>query len=289
MRMLITGATGNVGREVISTLSSINHRHEIYAGVQDVQKREPALEQFPMVKRREFDFDKTDQFQAYLEGIDLLFLLRPPHISNVEKHFQPLINAAKKIGIQHITFLSVQGVEKSSIIPHHKIEKLLEQSGIAYTFLRPAYFMQNFNTTLKNDILTRNRVYLPAGKAKFNLIDVKDVGEVATKVLINSSEHMYKAYDLTNAEQMDFESMCAVLSKGIGRKINFVSPNLLAFFLQKRKEGVPTPFILVMVMLHYFPRFQKPLPTSDWAEKLLGRQSISFEEFVDREKASWIY
>jgi len=285
MKILITGATGNVGLEILSALSFMNHEHEVIAGIRGVYKNE--LHPFIGIERREFDFDRIEYFRTYLEGIDVLFLLRPPHISNVNKHFKPLIEAAKASGLQHIVFLSVQGVEQSSIIPHYKIEKLIKESGLSYTFLRPAYFMQNFSTTLIKDILLKNRVFLPAGKAIFNLIDVKDLGEVAAKILIQTKEHLNKAYDLTNKEQMNFEDMCAQLSQAIGRKIEFVSPNLVSFFLQKRKEKVPTPFILVMIMLHYLPRFQKPIPTSDWLENLLGRKACSFRQFVEREKSIW--
>ena len=288
MRILITGATGNVGIEVIRAIDASDHSHQVYAGLRDVKKKDLALEAFPDIQQRKFDFDITTDFQIYLKDMDVLFLLRPPHISDVDKHFRPLIEAAKEVRLKHIVFLSVQGVEKSSIIPHYKIEKLIKQSGLAYTFLRPAYFMQNFSTTLRKDIIEKNRVFLPAGKAKFNLIDVKDVGEVAAKVLIDAAEHKHKAYDLTNGEQMDFESMCAVLSEVIGRKIDFISPNLFSFFFQKRKEGTAIPFILVMIMLHYLPKFQKTLPTSDWAERLLGRAPATFAEFVKREQITWV-
>jgi uncharacterized protein YbjT (DUF2867 family) len=287
MRILITGATGNVGIEVMKAIFALEHSHEIYAGVRGMRQGHAALEPLPKIQYREFDFDKTDQLRKYLHGIDVLFLLRPPYISDAEKYFSPLVDAARKEAVRHIVFLSVQGVEKSSIIPHYKIEKLIRKSGIDYTFLRPAYFMQNFTTTLKEDIVTNGKVYLPAGNAKFNLIDVKDVGDVAARILIHPLEHQNKAYDLTNGEQLDFKSMCATLSEAINRKIEFISPSLLAFYFYKRKEGIGTPFILVMIMLHYLPRFQKPQPTSKWVERLLGRKPASFSEFVEREKAIW--
>lgn len=288
MHILVTGATGNVGIEVIRTLSAIDHQHEIFAGVRNIKEAASTLAPYPNIRCSDFDFDKRADFKFFLKGMDVLFLLRPPHISNVTKYFKPLIEVAQNLKLKHIVFLSVQGVEKSSIIPHHKIEKLIEQSCISFSFLRAAYFMQNFSTILRKDIIEKDRIYLPAGKVKFNLIDVKDVGEVAAKILINPQNHKNKAYDLTNYEQIDFQSICMQLSKGIGRKIEFVSPNLMAFFIQKRMEGMATPFILVMIMLHYLPRFQKNLSTSDWTEKFLGRQPTTFEEFVEREKSEWL-
>jgi uncharacterized protein YbjT (DUF2867 family) len=284
MKILVTGATGNVGIEVIKALTSFTHQHEIHAAVRDLQKNEVLMESFANVRRRKFDFDKTENYPEYLQGIDVLFLMRPPHISNVKKHYQPLLEAAITSKIAHIVFLSVQGVETSTMIPHYKIEKLIRQSGLAYTFLRPAYFMQNFSTTLRKEIVDRKRIYLSAGKALFNLIDVKDVGEVAARIILHPSEHKNKSYDLTNGEQFNFETMCDILSEVIGHKLDFVSANLISFFIQKKNEGLATNFILVMIMLHYLPRFQKPHPISDWVEKLLGKPPTTFYEFAEREK-----
>ncbi len=288
MRILITGATGNVGMEVLRVISSINHGYHVVAGVRNVEKSRRELSAFPELEIALFDFEQVNQFGTYLSAVDILFLLRPPQISDVPKHFKPLIEAAEQASVQHIVFLSVQGADKSSIIPHHKIEKLIQASGIDYTFLRPAYFMQNFSTTLHKDIVKKDRVYLPSGKAKFTIIDLHDVGEVAAKVLIEPSAYRNKAMDLTNEEQLNFGEMCAILSKVLGRKVSHVSPTLLSFFLQKRKEQVPTPFIMVMIMLHYLPRFQPTPATSDWVEMILGRKAWRFREFVEREKDVWL-
>jgi uncharacterized protein YbjT (DUF2867 family) len=288
MQILITGATGNVGMEVLKALVPKSEPHRILAGIRDVEKGRETLAGFPDLEVVEFDFDHTDRFGQYLAGIDVLFLLRPPPIADVEKYFRPLVEASVKQGVRHIVFLSVQGADKSKLIPHHKIEKLIIAAGIPYTFLRPAYFMQNFSTTLRNDIVERDRVYLPAGKAKFTVVDLKDLGEVAAQVLLQTEPYRHVAMDLTNDAQLSFSEMCQSLSAVLGRHIEFVSPNLLSFFLEKRKEKVPTPLILVMIMLHYLPRFQSTPPTSGWVERILGRKAIGFEDFVRREKDFWL-
>lgn len=280
MRILITGATGNVGMEVLKALASENRGHTVVAGVRNVEKARGELASFPETEIAVFDFDLIDHFGHCLKKVDVLFLLRPPHIADVPKYFKPLIDAAVREGVKHIVFLSVQGADKSRLIPHHKIEKLIVASGIAYTFLRPAYFMQNFSTTLRKDIVEKDRVFLPSGKAKFTLIDLKDVGEVAAKVLLEPSKYRNTAMDLTNDEQLNFSEMCATLTRILSRKISHVSPNLLSFFLQKRKEKMPIPLIMVMIMLHYLPRFQATPSTSHWVERMLGRKAARFEEFV---------
>jgi uncharacterized protein YbjT (DUF2867 family) len=195
-KILITGATGNVGTEVIKSLQNIKHQLDLYAGVRDIIADSIKLSDFK-IKFSQFDFTDYKTYKTALEGCDIVFLLRPPQISEVEKYFKPIINTCIDLGVRHIVFLSVQGVEKSQIIPHHKIEKLIVDSKIPYTFLRPAYFMQNFTTTLRNDLIYRKQIYLPAGQAKFTLVDVRDIGEVSASILKNISLHINKSYELT--------------------------------------------------------------------------------------------
>lgn len=139
-KVLIAGATGNVGVEIASALKKLDHQLEIYAGVRNIKFDNEKLLDFN-IKTIKFDFTDIKTFSSALKNIDLLFLLRPPQISNVKKYFAPLIAIAVKSSVKHIIFLSVQGVEKSKMIPHHKIEKLIVASKIPYTFLRPAYFL----------------------------------------------------------------------------------------------------------------------------------------------------
>ena len=283
-KILITGATGNVGIEVIKSFESYNYNYQVYAGVRDVQADKQKMVSFN-AQLIQFDFTNSNTFQSALIDIDILFLLRPPQISEVKKYFKPLIDSAVKNGVKHIVFLSVQGVQSSKIIPHHKIEKLIVASKIPYTFLRPAYFMQNFTTTLHNDLKIKNKIYLPAGNSKFTLVDVTDIGEVAAKILIEAADHRYQCYELTCNEKLTFRDMALKLSKGLGKAIQYESPNLINFFITKKKEKMPTMLILVMIMLHYFPRFQKEPNTTECIANILNKQPKTFEQFILENKS----
>jgi len=198
----------------------------------------------------------------------------------VQKYFKPLIDSAVKNEVKHIVFLSVQGVQNSSIIPHHKIERLIVESKIPYTFLRPAYFIQNFTTTLHNDLKTKNKIYLPAGNTIFTLVDVTDIGEVAAIILTETVHHRNQCYELTCNKKLTFTEMALKLSEGLGKTIAYESPNLISFFLTKKKEKMPTKQILVMIMLHYFPRFQKEPKTTDCIANILKKQPKEFDQFI---------
>lgn len=280
-KLLITGATGNVGRSLIDALlekDSSTQQFQLFAGMRKPEAKSP----WPpsTVRPVAFDFMEPDLCRKALVGIDVLFLLRPPQIADVQAVFQPLIAAAVEERVVHIVFLSVQGADQNSVIPHYKIERLIQDCGLPYTFLRPAYFMQNFTTTLHRDLVQQDEIFLPAGRAKFTLIDVEDIGRVGAEVMLQPEVHKDQAYDLTTSEPLSFGEMAAQLSEILGRKITYVSPGLLSFFWRKRKAGVPTMMILVMIMLHYLPRFQSTPPTTDWVEKISGQKPRSFRTFA---------
>ena len=281
--VLITGATGNVGSEVINALQKINHSLNIIAGVRNVDEESKKLIDYNLGVVK-FDFTDASTYAFALQDCDILFLLRPPQISDTQKYFKPLIEVAKACKVKHIIFLSVQGVEKSNIIPHHKIEKLILDSNIPFTFLRPAYFMQNFTTTLNSDLIQKKRIFLPAGNAKFTLVDVRDVGAVAAKIIVNTGMYTNQAYELTSNQALTFAEMAKKISDEIGEKVTFVSPNLLRFYVEKRKEKVAAMFILVLIMLHYFPRFQKQPATTSCVKDITGFEPLSFNQFLQDSK-----
>ncbi len=276
-RILITGATGNVGLEVVRAL----YRQEgviILAGMRDVAKGASLLRAYPRVRLVSFDVADPTAQDAVLAGCDSLFLLRPPQITD---DFGDLIARARRAGVGHIVFLSVQGAGNNRFIPHHQTEALLKTSGVPYTLLRPAYFMQNFTTTLRADLVARHRIFLPAGQAQFTLVDVRDVGEVAAVVLADAgSGHHGQAYTLTARHRLTFQQMADQLTAGLGTRIAYESPAPWRFYWAKRREGFASGFILVMLLLHYLPRFMAPPPVTTAIADLLGRPPIEFEQFI---------
>jgi uncharacterized protein YbjT (DUF2867 family) len=92
-KVLITGATGNVGKEVLNYLLKIDHQLDIYAGVRNINVDELGLNS--KIKLLQFDFTNVNTYETALTGCDILFLLRPPQISDVEKYFKPIINTCK--------------------------------------------------------------------------------------------------------------------------------------------------------------------------------------------------
>jgi uncharacterized protein YbjT (DUF2867 family) len=283
-RILITGATGNIGTEVVRSLINLNTEDRIILGVRNIASAKQLFIDLPNIEYREFDFENQCTLNTALENIDQIFLLRPPQISDVKKYFRPLIQRIVEKGIMQIIFLSVQGAEKSKVIPHNKIEKLIRNSNLDYIFLRPSYFMQNLTTTLLNDIKLKDKIILPAGEAKFNWIDIKNIGEVSAILLRDFDLHKNREIELTGLENLDFFSVSRIISSVINRKIEFLNVNPFRFYSIKKKEGLNSGLILVMIMLHFLPRLQKDPIISDNYEILTGNKPTSLEDFLYRER-----
>src|SRR5688572_549197 len=180
--ILITGATGTVGNQVVKKLSNLDVK--VRAGVHSLIKGENL--KFPNVEVCELKFHKPESLKAVFTGVDRVFMITPMTEDQVEIG-KSLIDAAKAAGVKHVVKLSAAGAELEHTIQlgrwHREVEKYLEESGLNYTILRPASFMQNFVDYYGNSIRKENKIYLPLGNGKVSFIDARDIADVAACVL----------------------------------------------------------------------------------------------------------
>ncbi len=284
--ILITGATGNTGTLIAEELRN-EKGHKIFAAVRDVDRAEELLAEPASLNVRHLDFEDTRTYASALKDIDTIFLLRPPQLAAVNKYFLPFLEEAREMDIHEIVFLSVQGVEKSRIIPHHKIEDMVISLGFDFVFIRPAYFMQNLTTVLLDDIVGKDRIFLPARDGVFNWIDLHDIARVSAIVLRDFPKHRNTVYTLTGRDNLNFSQVAGLLSRQLEREIKYISPTLFNFYLEKRKEGLPSGQIFVMILLHYLQAFERAPDITDDVEKLTGRKPCSLSEFIEREAESF--
>ena len=281
--ILITGATGNVGFEVIRFLTKNNTTNNIIAGVRNINAAKKLFKDYSTIDFVNFDFEQPDTFDNALKNINTIFLLRPPHISDIDKYFVPLMTKLKEYEVNEVVFLSVQGAEKSKVIPHNKIEKLIENYNLNHIFLRPSYFMQNLTTTLLKDIKNKRQIILPAGKAKFNWIDIENIGEISSIMLNRFSDFSNQTFELTGEQNIDFFEVTDLINTVIKRPISFSNVNPLKFYKIKKNDGMEKGMIIVMIMLHMLPRFQKEPVISNYYEQLTGKKPTTLIDFIKRE------
>lgn len=278
-KVLVTGATGNVGREVLKSLRS--QHQESVAGI--LAHTDLSTVDGETVL---FDFAKESTWKPALDGVEKIFLMRPPAISDVKTYLFPFVDLALESGVKQIVFLSLQGVQFNPLTPHYKVEKYLKHKQAPYTFLRPNFFMQNLATFYIDDIATRDEIYLPAGKGKTAFVDVRDIGAVAALVLSTDS-HIGKAYTLSGLDSLDYYRVATILSDTLKRKITYKNPSVQEYVERLKSQNAKEDFIKVQKMLYFVVRHNFSSATSPDIEKLLGRKPIAFHRFVEDYSYVW--
>ena len=280
--ILVTGASGNVGRELVQLLQQQGRR--VRATV--LPAEEPRQDADSGVEHVPFDFGDHATYAEALREVRRVFLLRPPAITDIPTYIDPFIAAAKEAGVAQIVFLSLLGAEKIPFVPHRKIEASLLASGMAYTFLRPSFFMQNLSTTHRDEI-RRGRIVVPAGRGRTSFIDAKDVAAVAARALTEAG-HENKAYALTGSEALDYGQVAALFTEILGRPVAYTQPGLLQFVRWSRARRTEWPYLLVMAAIYTTARLGLAAVITEDLEPLIGRPATTMREFIAAHERSWM-
>src|SRR5262245_228104 len=215
--ILLTDPTGTVGNAVIKRMASLG-QNIIRVSV-DTKNKVSKIRYADEIAF--IDNTRTETIADALNNVNTLFLRIPPAVDmvNISSNF---MKEAKKNGVKFIVKLSVMGANLEPGYPsgrsHREVEKLIEESGIPYVFLRPNSFMQNFITRSSQTVQNQDAICLPAGNAKISLVDARDVAAVTAEVLTgNESDHVDKVYDITGPEALSHDQAAEILSKETGR------------------------------------------------------------------------
>jgi uncharacterized protein YbjT (DUF2867 family) len=215
-----------------------------------------------------------------------VFLLTP-FVNNAAELVAPLLKEAKAVGVKHIVKLSAFGSEFENGIflgkEHRAVERLIEGSGIAYTFLRPNNFFENFVNFYPP--APDGNIYLPWGEGKCSFIDGRDVAEVAVAALL-SQDHVNKAYTLTGGEAFGIAEAAKILSEVTGRSIRYVDVPEEAAKGAMAQLGMPGWMVDAMMELHYIDKMNYAAVVTDELSKLLGRAPRSFRSFAQERAAA---
>src|SRR5580693_3909842 len=217
MKVLVTGATGSVGSEVVKALLQRG------AHVRALTRTQLKPGKFPgAVEIALGDLSDPVSVAEALQGVDELFLL----IGNVPDEFTQALTAyglAKRAGLKHVTYLSVFKADQFLEVPHFgakfAVEEAIRAGGVPYTILRPGYFFQN-ERRLKH-VLTGPGVYpIPAGNQGLAAVDVRDIAEAAA-ISLTKEGHAGKTYELVSSEMLSGPGAAAIWSKLLGREITY--------------------------------------------------------------------
>jgi uncharacterized protein YbjT (DUF2867 family) len=276
--ILVTGATGNIGRILVKELAAANVTARAL-----VRSREKAegIEKLGL-EAVIGDLDKPETLKPALKGIEKVFLLSAPDPRQVELQGN-LIKAAKTEGVRHIIKLSAIGVDRGEdsftlARLHRETEEEIERSGIDYTHLRPNGFMQNalmFAGTIKS----QGAFYAPLGDAKVSYVDARDVAAVAFSTLTKDG-HEGKAYEITGPESLAYTDVAHELSTATGREVKYVDVPMEAARQAMLGMGLSEWLADALVELFNFYRDGGAERVTNAVREVTGRAPISLAQFA---------
>jgi uncharacterized protein YbjT (DUF2867 family) len=213
--ILVTGATGKVGQEVVRQLAT--------AGVPArALVRDPTLAspiRIPGIDIVVGDLARPETLTAAFAGAEKVFLLTPAAPDQVELQSNAL-EAARRAGARHIVKVSVAGGPDAGTQIgrwHWTTEKQIEASGLGFTFLRPTLYMQQI-LAYAPSIAATSSFSAPMGAGEIAVVDTRDVASVAVTVLTEDG-HDRRIYDLTGPEALSYDRMADAISDAIGKKV----------------------------------------------------------------------
>jgi uncharacterized protein YbjT (DUF2867 family) len=280
--ILVTGASGNIGSEVVKQLSSATPAVKIKAGVHSAQsvKKVKDVDRVEVVL---IDYNESETLREALKDVDKLFLLTPD-VPNAADLASNAVIEAKKAGISHIVKQSVMGADLEADVStmrlHRQVEEIIEQSGIPFTFLRPNEFMQNFINFHSPSIKGNNAFYVPLEDAKVSLVDVRDIAAVAVKSLIDEDEHKNKTYLITGPEALSYHQVAEILSNATRKKISYVNISDEQARAAMKEIGMNDWLINTVSELSEYFRKGKASEISSAVEEVTGKKPISFSQFA---------
>jgi uncharacterized protein YbjT (DUF2867 family) len=217
--ILVTGATGRTGSEVVRTL--LGRGVAVRALVRDRQRARLVLA--AGAELAEGDLDRPETLGAALAGGERVFLLSPPDLRQVVRE-RGLVSAAARAGARHVVKMSAIGASLDSPVTllrwHREIEDTLERSGLVFTHLRPHYFMQN-TPRLAPSIHDERIVRVPMDGGRISIVDTRDVAAVAVAALTEDG-HEGAAYVITGPEALGYDDIVTAIGDAIGVDVRYV-------------------------------------------------------------------
>lgn len=281
--ILVTGATGKVGRELVPRLL------EAGAGVIAATRSPGKARQLfgDDVETVELDYHRAETWDGAVHWADRVFLVPAPFDPEAYRTLVPFLDWAVQSSTRHLALLTAMTVERVDELALRKVEEHVVDTGIAHTFLRPNWLMQNFSEGYVQECIGRDGSFaLSAGDGKVSFLDVRDVADVATRVL-TSEDHEGRAWVLTGPEALDHAEAAEILSEAAGRTIEYhpVEDEVMGTILRERGRSEAEARVILDLYASMRDGWRSEV-TSD-VEEVLGRPPRAFREFALEEAEAW--
>ncbi|WP_033324671.1 SDR family oxidoreductase [Streptomyces yerevanensis] len=274
--ILVTGATGNVGSELVAQLAA--------DGVpMRAMTRNPGKANFPAgVEVVAGDFDKPETLPAALAGVDRVFVCPPGYGPEGPVQERTLVAAAREAGVKHLVKLSTSGVGYGATDPltsgHRAGEQVIQESGLEWTILRPGTFMV-YLYGYADTIGKERTMYVTEGDPVSAMIHPRDIASVAAKVLTTSG-HEGQAYTLTGGEALSPQRQGEIIGEALGQEVRVVERTQAETQAEFDRLGWGGPRLEALLEL------KRQSAAWDWkisdsVEKITGKAPLTLRDWVE--------
>ncbi|MFC5524203.1 NmrA/HSCARG family protein [Rhodanobacter ginsengisoli] len=289
MSILVTGATGTIGTQVLYHLRGANVPVRALT-------RSPENAHLPEgVTAVAGELADPDSFRAALEGVSTLFLLVPNVADEVTQALQAL-TLAREAGVKGIVYLSVYKGEAYVDVPHfagkYTAERMIDALDLPASVLRPAYFMQN-DLRQKDPLLAAGTYGMPIGDKGVSMVDIRDIGEAAALELLRRERAPAPlprtTYELVGPDWLTGDGIANIWSEVLGRPVRY-GGNELAALESRMKTMMPSwhAMDLRMMLARYQSDGAAATPEEiQRLQTLLGHAPRSYRDFAKAAAAQW--
>jgi uncharacterized protein YbjT (DUF2867 family) len=278
MEILVLGATGNTGSEVVKQLKEVGADFGVMARSADAASK---LDLNPN-QVRVSNYDNVETMTKALEGVKKIYVAMPAHADN-KQWIENTITAAKAAGVELIVKLSGMGAKAdagSEIIRTHVVtDDMVKDSGIAYTIVQPNSFFQNLYGSLPT-INAMGQFFLPLAQAKQSVVDIRDVAAVIVTALAQPG-HENQTYLLSGPESLTFAEQAEVLTEVSGKQIEYVDVPKEAAEAAMKEAGMDdwTAEKLAEIMAWFAEGHYATV--TDTVERVTGQKPRTFRAFAE--------
>ncbi len=281
-RILVTGASGNIGRELVKQLQARGADFAVMTS-----KPDSTPSGVPSVHG---DFTKPETLLAAFAGVDTLFLLFPltPGMDAMARN---AVAAARAAGVGHIVRSSGAGADAASPASiaraQGEIDDIVAGSGLPFTLLRPTVFMQNTVNLDADTIKAASAIYAPRGNGAVAVVDVRDIAAAAAAVLTDPAAHAGAVYTLTGGEALTDAQIAAAIGRAVGRDVRYVDIPEQAAVDAMTRIGLPAQLIDWLMSLNYVIKQGWAAGVSADVQTLTGHTPRRFEDFAREHANAW--
>jgi NAD(P)H dehydrogenase (quinone) len=284
IRILVTGATGQLGSAAVSELLGKVSASDISVLVRDPQKAEELKAKGVHVIKG--DYNDYASLVAAFKGVEKLYFVSSSDVMNRFGQHQNVVNAAVEAGVGHIFYTSAQRKSEDGTSPialvadaHWQTDNLIKESGLTYTILKHGLYTDILPMFMGDKVIETGTIFLPASDGKSSYASRADLA-AAGAIVLTTNGHENKVYEFCGPVSYSFHDIAGILSDLSGRTIQYVSPSAEVYSEQLKSYGVPVE------MIHGAASFcvaiaqgEFDFPSTD-LETTLGRKPQSIKEHL---------